>query len=127
MTAKRTHGPCTCAKAAIPSLEGHQSGCPSLYPAQQEPDALTRLVRLIHDHCQHGFPQEGFPEHEALSLIAEAREEQGKALAQAHNDGLEKAAMHVDGVYMAAPLGSEKKALAATLLVDLRALKDLKP
>ena len=89
MTTKRTHGPCTCAKAAIPSLEGHQSDCPSLYPAQQEPDALTRLVRLVKTawmltpNATNRISADEF-EETALSLISEAREEQRKA----RNEGL---------------------------------------
>jgi len=102
MTPKRTHGPCSdeCQRrsAALGSRVGHQPDCPSLYPGQQEPDALTRLVRLVRqaDDISH-VPQTATQvamareqwEQQALALISEAREEQRKAAARAKNEELE--------------------------------------
>lgn len=111
MTTKRTHGPCTCGENDPPghketcpvyrrgtctctptydpvmmrhTVVSHQPDCSSLYPAQKEPDALTRLVRHLRDHS------EGDDEFTdiALSLISEAREEQRKA----RNEALTQAA-----------------------------------
>lgn len=115
MTTKRTHGPCTCAKAAIPSLEGHQSDCPSLYPAQQEPDALTRLVRMVRQHGLDWVPPSDAWTEQALSLISEAREEQMKAVDTARNDGIERVARAFEDNDM------------SSTAADVRRLKDAKP
>jgi hypothetical protein len=83
MTTKRAHGRCTCGAQSM--RVAHADGlitlaepenvtcspdCPSLYPAQQEPDALTRLVRLIRESDAHPTDIA-----EAMDLIAEARTE----------------------------------------------------
>lgn len=82
MTTKRTNGPCTC--VILRGIFGHAPDCPSLYHAQQELNALTRLVRHIRSSTMHEVEKE-----EALSLISEAREEQRKAIVRAKNEGLE--------------------------------------
>lgn len=100
MTTKRIHGPCTCSFAVVYAVApgaamtgmGHDPDCPYLYPAQQAPDALTKLVRLIRDPSRSGWGLSAAQEDEALSLISEAREEQRRAIAQTKNDGLEEAA-----------------------------------
>lgn len=90
MTTKRTHGPCTCLAGNPPLSTGpHAPDCQSLYPAQQEPDALTRLVR--HIRLEAPFHRDEWTE-QALSIISEARDEQRKALVRAKNEGLEEAA-----------------------------------
>jgi hypothetical protein len=76
MTTKRAHGPCTCQRWH-PNA-GHEADCPSLYPSQKEPDALTRLVRLIRESDAHPTDLS-----EAMDLISEAREEQRRARAVA--------------------------------------------
>lgn len=92
MTTKRTNGQRTCAddrKAMALDAGYHFPDCPSIYPAEQEPDALTRLARTIR-------ALEAYTNHDkataltetALSLISEAREEQRNA----RNGGLERAA-----------------------------------
>ena len=73
MTTKRTHGPCTC-QQWHPNA-GHEADCPALYSAQQEPDALTRLVRLIRESDAHPTDIA-----EAMDLISEAREEKKKSV-----------------------------------------------
>jgi hypothetical protein len=96
MTTKRTHGPCTCAfatvfavapGAAMTGME-HAPDCPSLYPAQQEPDALTRLAKQI--HALNELIGSGGVDV-LLSIISEAREEQRRAVVHAENNGLERA------------------------------------
>lgn len=92
---KSTNGPCTCAYGTVywvasghpRSVAEHAPDCPSLYPAQQEPDALTRLVRHIRTSTMHEVEKDA-----ALSLISEAREEQRRAAIRAKNAGLEDAA-----------------------------------
>lgn len=101
MTTKRTHGPCTCGYSILPVKEFavHDPDCPSIYPAQQEPDALTRLVRVVRAHVEHGYPEgPAVFEAEALALISEAREEQRKAAVRAKNEGLETARNMVSNV-----------------------------
>lgn len=130
MTTKRTHGQCTCGENDPPGhketcpvyrrgpctcggQEANEScapWCPSLYPAQQEPDALTKLVHFVR------FDMAGTQEDQqkALTLISEAREEQRKAGVRSKNEGLEEAAAifiteenEADRVASAA--GSEKR------------------
>lgn len=93
---KRIHGPCTCSfaivyavapGAAMTGME-HAPDCPSLYPAQQEPDALTRLVRHLRDHSEGDDEFTGI----ALALISEAREEQRDEQRKARNEALIQAA-----------------------------------
>lgn len=93
MTTKRTSGLCTCSYAATHEIvrdAKHHPDCPSLYHApQQEPDALTRLVRTVRAldaYTNHEKATELM--EQALSLISEAREAQRKARA----DALEEAA-----------------------------------
>ncbi len=91
MTPKRTHGPCTCKpkysrQPGRQPVATHHLDCPALYPAPQEPDALTRLVRMLRSSDGAGWDVEL-----ALSLISEAREEQRQAVAHAENNGLERA------------------------------------
>ena len=76
MTTKRTNGPCTEECMAWRTthrlaVNNHLPDCPSIYPAQHEPDALTRLARYVRSSTLHEVEKE-----EALSLVAEAREEQ---------------------------------------------------
>lgn len=87
MTTKRTHGPCTCAfafvyavapGAAMTGME-HAPDCRSLYPAQQEPGALTRLTREVHNLADL-IGSGGIDV--LLSLISEAREEQKRKQAR---------------------------------------------
>jgi hypothetical protein len=82
VTAKRSSGQCLgAATRCVPDVGGdawHGPGCP-LYPPQctcGEPDALTKLERLV--RVRRGMSADTF-EHEALALIAQAREER-KAL-----------------------------------------------
>jgi hypothetical protein len=91
MTTKRTNGPCTCGSTPRRTEDGrtvleHCPYCPALYPAQQEPDALTRLVRLIRESDAHPTDIA-----EAIDLISEAREEKKKAVATATNEALDRA------------------------------------
>lgn len=75
MTPKRAHGPCTCGPTY--DSEGmltHIGSCPSLYPAQQEPDALTLLAREIRN-LGEVIGSGGVDV--LLSLISEARAEMG--------------------------------------------------
>lgn len=73
MTAKRTHGPCTCIEAYT-RIKSHRADCPAIYPAQQEPDALTRLVRHVRNRMGANSV---LWEEDFLSLIADARAEMG--------------------------------------------------
>jgi hypothetical protein len=126
MTPKRTHGPCTCVprKDFLPGGGvhfDHQPDCPSIYPAQQEPDALTKLVRHIReahiiraaDHVQW--------RDDALSLISEAREEQRKRDVLARTDGLGRAARIAHDIARKANGYPERQKAAldiATLIIE---------
>lgn len=79
---KTTHGPCMCTPTYDPVMMrhvvfSHAPDCPSLYPAQQEPDALTRMVRHVRNRmgANSVLWEEG-----ALALISEARTEAREAL-----------------------------------------------
>lgn len=83
MTTKRTHGPCTCAFGTVHwvapgqprTVTEHAPDCPSLYPAQQEPDALTRLTRFLRSRVGHVLRDD--ETEQALALISAARAEMG--------------------------------------------------
>jgi hypothetical protein len=93
MTTKRTNGPCTCkphseseARDVSGVVRAHLPDCPSLYPAQQEPDALTRLSRIIRQMQEEQLQRrtDALAE-QAIALVSEAREEQrshGAAMAR---------------------------------------------
>lgn len=110
MTAKRTHGPCTCGAGAMltahaegrialaePSNVHHDADCPSLYPAQQEQDALTRLCILVRQRWTTDADDR--PITDVLDLISEAREEQRKAKARARDAAADAAYAAVLLVY----------------------------
>lgn len=71
---KRTHGPCTC--GGVEANESCAPWCPALYPAQQDPDALTKLCRLVRQRWTTDADDR--PITDVLDLISEAREEQRK-------------------------------------------------
>jgi hypothetical protein len=106
MTATRTNGPCHGAGGGCGydsmGVMAHTASCPSLHPAQQEPDALTRLERHIRRSRDGVIYME-----EALALISEAREEQRKALI------LERSA--VDLLFHSVMAGKDKRTMTDAL------------
>ena len=81
--AKRPTGQCTCSPI-IRATCGHCASCPALYPRQpapgDEPDVLTRLVRLVRMGPESGsIAHRDVHATKLLDLISEARAE--KALA----------------------------------------------
>jgi hypothetical protein len=114
MTAKRTHGPCTCGKNQItgkpwhmgPDLKiryDHAPNCPSLHTAQQEPDALTRLALLARDLA-------GDDCEAILALVSEAREKQRKA-----SEALTLERSAVDLLFHSVMAGKDKRTMTDAL------------
>jgi hypothetical protein len=104
VTAKRSSGQCLgAATRCVPDVGGdawHGPGCP-LYPPQctcGEPDALTKLERLV--RVRRGMSADTF-EHEALALIAQAREERKalKADNATHRTAMVRAAAELRHTY----------------------------
>jgi hypothetical protein len=86
----------------------HTGSCPSIYPAQQEPDALTRLVRWV--RAQEGHIVSETEMYAALALISEAREEQRRARSKGWNDGLEEAARWLEVTFDQPTMAKEVRA-----------------
>jgi uncharacterized membrane protein len=118
MTTKRTHGPCNCYPPPAGGFK-HEADCPSLYPAQQEPDALTRLARFHRDRV--GRELSDADSEKALSLISEAREEQREAVENAaQTAGDTAAAWDAENGGIDAKTGPRIAAVC-------KAIRDLKP